>query len=81
VVNFKLETFTNRLAKIGIIVKLTSNYPWIYLNEINGKTIVEKFQSNHGFTIAFFPIKEEQELQFTNINIIFKIIRKYKNEI
>ncbi len=80
-VNFKLETFTNRLAKIGIIVKLTSNYPWIYLNEINGKTIVEKFQSNHGFTIAFFPIKEEQELQFTNINIIFKIIRKYKNEI
>jgi hypothetical protein len=34
---------------------------------------------DHGFTIAFYPIRKDQELQFTDIGEIFKLIRKYIN--
>jgi len=73
----KLTIFGDRMKKLGIDVKLVSNYPWVYLDEINGKHVIEKFQGNHGFTIAFLPIRKEQELVFTDINEIFKLIRKY----
>jgi hypothetical protein len=75
----KIGTFVNRMKKIGIDVKLTGNYPWIYINSINNKRVIEKFQGNHGFTIAFLPIRENQELHFTDIGEIFKLIRKYTN--
>ena len=73
----KLTTFVDRLQKIGINVKLTGNYPWIYLSEINGKRVTETFLANHGFTISFMPIKNDSELGFTDITQIFKLIRKY----
>lgn len=73
----QLSIFVNRLKKLGIDIKLISNYPWIYVDEINGKHVVEKFQGNHGFTIAFSPIRKGQELKFTNIREIFQLIRKY----
>jgi len=75
----KIGTFVNRMKKLGIDVKLTGNYPWIYINSINNKRVIEKFQGNHGFTIAFLPIRENQELHFTDIGEIFKLIRKYTN--
>jgi hypothetical protein len=75
----KITIFVERLKKIGIEVKLAGNYPWVYLDEINGKRVIEKFQGNHGFTIAFLPIRENQELNFTDISEIFKLIRKYIN--
>lgn len=71
----KVEIFIKRLEKIGINVKLGANYPWIYIDEINGKRITKKYQSEYGFTLAFLPIRKEQELQFTNISEIFKLIR------
>ena len=74
----KLDIFVNRLKKIGIDIELTGNYPWIYLTKINGKAVKEKFQANHGFTIAFLPIRKDQELNFTDIGEIFKLIRRYK---
>ena len=73
----KIKIFVNRLKKLGIEVKLAGNYPWIYLDKINGKAVTEKFQANHGFTIAFLPIRKNQELKFTDISEIFKLIRKY----
>lgn len=73
----KINTFVKRLDKIGIKVELVSNYPWIYIRSINGKYVTEKFQGNHGFTVAFSPIREGQELQFTDIGEIFKLLRKY----
>jgi len=73
----KIEAFILRLDKIGIKVKLTSNAPWIYLTEINGKRVTETFHGEHGFTIAFTPIRPDQELQFTDIGKIFRLIRKY----
>lgn len=74
----KITSFVERLQKIGINVKLAGNFPWIYLTEINGKIVTERFKGNHGFTVAFYPIRKDQELEFTDITEIFKLIRKYK---
>ena len=73
----KITSFVERLKKIGIEVELWSNYPWIYLDKVNGVSVEEVFRGNHGFTIAFHPIRPGQELQFTDITEIFKILRKY----
>jgi hypothetical protein len=72
-----LKTFINRMSRLGIEVKLAGNYPWIYIQEINGKRVTETFEANHGFTIAFLPIRNDQEMRFTDIAEIFKLIRKY----
>ena len=73
----KITIFLARLKKIGIEVNLGGNYPWIYIEYINGKRVTETFQANHGFTLAFTPIKKEKEIEFTDITEIFKLIRKY----
>ena len=73
----KLTLFISRLNKIGIDIKLSSNYPWIYIDSINGVRVTEKFMANHGFTIAFMPIRKGQELKFTDIKEIFNLIKKY----
>ena len=73
----KLEQFQHRLGRIGITIELWGNVPWIYLHSINGKVVKERFMAEHGFTIAFIPIRIDQELQFTDIGEIFKLIRKY----
>lgn len=75
----KLTTFINRLKKIGIAIELMGNYPWIYINTINGWRVTERFLGNHGFTVMFTPIKLGQQHQFTDIKEIFKLIRKYQN--
>lgn len=74
----KLTIFVDRMKKIGIDVSLAGNFPWIYIDQINGKRVTEKFCGNHGFTIAFLPIRPNQELNFTDISEIFKLIRKYR---
>ena len=74
----KLDIFVKRLEKIGIEITLFGNYPWIYLDTVNKNKVKETFQANHGFTIAFLPVRLEQELNFTDIGEIFKAIRKYR---
>lgn len=74
----KLHTFVGRMNKIGIQLELIGNYPWIYIDKINGKKVTEKFQGNHGFTIAFTPIKLDQPIELTDTKEIFNLIRKYK---
>jgi hypothetical protein len=76
----KLTSFINRMNRIGIDIELFSNIPWIYINSINGKRVTETFEANHGFTIAFLPVRVDQELAFTDITEIFKLIRKYITE-
>jgi len=73
----KVERFVKRLARIDIDVKIAVNAPWIYLTHINGKKVKETFMGNHGFTIAFYPIRHNEPLRFTNIGEIFKLIRRY----
>jgi len=74
----KLTILRNRLLKIGVEVSYIANYPWIYLDRVNGKRVIEKFEAEHGFTIAFLPVRIDKPFHFTDISEIFKIIRKYK---
>lgn len=74
----KITIFIERMNKLGIKIILTSNYPWIYIDNINGKRVVETFSGNHGFTLAIIPIRPDGEIQFSDIKEIFKLIRKYK---
>ena len=76
----KITVFVDRMNRIGIDVKLAGNFPWIYINSINGKRVTETFEANHGFTVAFLPVRVDQELAFTDITEIFKLIRKYVTE-
>jgi hypothetical protein len=72
-----IDTFVNRLKKIGIEVELSMNVPWIYLDKINGKKVIEKFESDHNFTVAWFPVNINNKACFSDITEIFKLIKKY----
>ena len=72
-----ISRFTNRLHKIGVSVKLHGNIPWVYLKEINGVRVTEKYKANHGFTAFFVPVKAGQSVRFSNRREVFKLIRKY----
>ena len=73
----EIAKFINRLDKIGIKLILGSNYPWVYIDKINGKGVTEKFQGNHGFTLAFRTTSKPYA-NFTDLKEIFNLIRKYK---
>ena len=65
-----------RLKAIGIDITCIGNYPWIYLDTVNGNRVVEKYMANHGFTIAILSANGNIEL--TDTKKIFEIIRKYR---
>jgi len=68
-----LQSLHNKLARIGVDVTFIGNYPWVYLDTVNGKQVTGTFQANHGFT-AFFLTKKGYE--FTNVREVFKKIRE-----
>lgn len=81
-----LDKFIGRLKKIDINVLLDGNYPWIYISSINGKSVTEKFNSEHGFTVAYLKSKANEnddinndDVNFADISETFKLIRKYVN--
>lgn len=78
----KLDIFRKRMKKLGIELEMWSNYPWIYIDKVNGNKVREEdyFHGNHGFTVGFHPIRPDQVFDFTDIGRIFKLIKKYKNE-
>jgi hypothetical protein len=77
----KITRFVERLKKIGIDVKLSGNFPWVYIDEICGIRVTERFQANHGFTLIFLPGRNDSPVsEFTDITEIFKLIRKYSRE-
>lgn len=77
----KIKVFVERLKKIGIEVKLVGNYPWVYIDEICGIRVKERFEANHGFTLIFLPVRNDSPpSEFTDITEIFKLIRKYNQK-
>ena len=77
----KLGVFIERLKKLGIEVKLSGNFPWVYINEICGIRVTERFAANHGFTVMFLPGRNDSPpSEFTDITEIFKLVRKYNRE-
>ena len=81
ITGYKINVFVERLKKIGIEVKLVGNYPWVYIDEICGIKVKERFAGNHGFTIIFLPVRNDSPpSNFTDIGETFKLIRKYSRE-
>jgi len=39
--------------------------------------VKETFKANHGFTVGFIPLSSDDSFHFTDLNEIFKLIRKY----
>lgn len=76
----KLTVFIDRLDRIGVKLSLTGNFPWVYIDKINGARVTEKFQANHGFCVAYLPIRKDQNIKFTDIGETFKLIRKYTHK-
>jgi len=76
----KLDVFRKRMLKLGVEIEMWSNYPWIYIYKVNGNKVRQEdyFHANHGFTVGFHPIRQDQVFEFTDIGEIFKLIRKYK---
>lgn len=78
----EITVFVERLKKIGIEIKLSGNYPWIYLDEVNGNKIKREdyFNANHGYTIAWSGgmVNTEPHLNWHDIKKTFELIRKYK---
>lgn len=72
-----IESFVKRMERVGVKVELVGNYPWIYIDRINGKKVTERYLGNHGFTLCFLPLRD-QKTEFTDITEIFKLIRKYR---
>ena len=75
----QLEILKKRLSNIGIDVEFASNFPWIYLDRINGVLVKERYEAEWGFTIAFLPVRRDMPFHFTELDVIFKLIRKYCN--
>lgn len=72
-----LKNFIERLKKININITLISNYPWIYLDTINGVPVKEKQYSKYKYTLGFMSMREKDVFKFENIQHTFKLIRKY----
>jgi hypothetical protein len=78
--NNVLNRLVPRLKKIGVDIEMSGNIPWIYLEKVNGNRIKKEdyFCGNHGFTIAFYPVRVGEKMELTDIRKVFEIIRKYK---
>ena len=73
-----LDDFRRRMTKLGIELELVGNYPWVYIEKINGKRVTEKFCGNHGFTLCFLPIRVGQKMELTDISRVIELVRKYR---
>ncbi len=71
-----INSFVSRLANIGIKVELIGNYPWVYLDKVNGIRIKGTLHSDHGFTVFFRAIRPGESDTITDIPTVFKKIRE-----
>lgn len=75
---YPLTVLQNRLERLEIKVEFIINVPWIYLGYINGVRVKEKTEdSEHGFNIAWLPVRADRPFIFTNTKEMFDLIRKY----
>ena len=72
-----INRFKSRLEKLGIHVELAGNLPWIYMEEVNGHRVRERYGGNHGFTAFTFAVRLDGRTRFTNAGVVFNKIREY----
>jgi hypothetical protein len=77
-----LSTLRQRMQRIGIEIELSGNYPWIYLDRVNGIRIrQEDFTANHGFNIAWYGIRNGDKIKLAeDPKTIIALIRRYVTE-
>ncbi len=74
-----VSVFIKRLNNLGIKVELTGNYPWVYLDAVNGKKVKENYLGNHGFTAFFLTNDKNNPFKITDTKIVFDKIRSMLN--
>jgi hypothetical protein len=77
----EINIFYRRMEKIGIKLQLVGNYPWIYLDSVNGNKVKREdfVNANHGFTVGWSGIKIDSKPHLIeDKHLIFKMIRKYR---
>ena len=74
----RLDRFIKRMSRLGINIQCVGNWPWCYIDSINGKLVKEKYQSEHGWVIGYLSVKRGGGFSFSDISEIFKLIRVYK---
>lgn len=76
-----LSSLVGKLERININVTFVANYPWIYLDEVNGKKVKGTFEANHGFTAFFLRTKLNDPVKYhwTDIKVVFEKIRETLN--
>ncbi len=70
-----IDSFVNKLKRLGIEVELVGNYPWIYLDKVNGDKVVGKQNANHGFCAFIVPVSEGVT-RWSNRRKVFNKIRE-----
>ncbi len=70
---FDLNVFVRRLKKLGITIKVSANYPWIYLDSVNYIKVKELKDSEHAYVIGY----RNKYFKFSDTKELFKLIRKY----
>jgi len=76
----KLTTLVDRLKGIDIIIECSGNFPWIYLDKVNGNKVTEKGNGGeHGYVIGWYPIQSDDKISLADdMDGVFDLIRKYK---
>ena len=75
-----ISRFKRRLSNIGIEVTLTGNIPWVYLTEVNGIRVTEKYSGNHGFTAFYTATKKDSVDRFSDRRKVFSKVRQMVGE-
>lgn len=52
-----VNDFVDEYNAKGISLSCVSNYPWVYLESINGAPIRKKRNSEYGYVIAIYNLK------------------------
>jgi hypothetical protein len=69
----RITKLVDRLDKIGINVEFVGNFPWIYLDKVNGVKVTELYRGNHGFTAFFIHARE---IVWSDRRVVFNKIRE-----
>ena len=67
--------FVRRMERLGIDIGLVGNYPWVYLDTVNGKNVKGTFAANHGFTAFTLDINTGKH-HIVDGRVLFNKIRE-----
>lgn len=71
----ELDGIITKLHKAGVNIQLLINYPWVYIDKINNRKVIEKYNSEHGWVVGIY---NKNKFKIDNIKEFFNLIRKYK---